>query len=68
MMPRFDIGGGRLFELIPIQKLVIIAIGSLNLLLLNTWGKLLMQIPRTEIKRTSILKLFLKDKDDLVDY
>jgi len=36
MMPCFDIGGGRPFELIPIRKLVIIAIGSLNLLLLNT--------------------------------
>jgi len=60
-MPCFDIGGGRLFELIPTRELVIIAIGSLNLLLLNTWGKLLMQIPRTEIKSTSILELFLKD-------
>lgn len=68
MMPCFDIVGGRLFELIPIRKLVIIAIGSLNLLPLNTWGKLLMQIPRTEIKWTSILKLFLKDKDDLAEY
>lgn len=66
-MPCFDIGG-RLFELIPIRKLVIIAIGSLSLLLLNTLGKLLMQIPRTEIKWTSIFKLFLKDKDDLAEY
>jgi hypothetical protein len=66
-MPCFDIGG-RLFELIPIRKLVIIAIGSLNLLLLNTLGKLLMQIPRTEIKWTSIFKLFLKDNDDLAEY